>query len=609
MELTGASGAAALAGCSEDGGEGSGDADATDTESGSESTESDTDTDAGDEGPMEVHDATHVNFTDQVPSNVQFNRRNPTNRSSVAHYNLFDAFAKFNYARGTLEPYAIADWEFTGDTFEMAVHEGLTWDDGDPVTAEDVATQLRLGEIVSTPLWDYAESVETPDDRTVVVNLAGDVNPTIVEFDVLEDTYVHTKADVFEGFLDDDAQEQPASDYQNFAYQDVVASGPWSLEEANQQRFRMSRREDHPDAENVNFSEYVFRNIDGNQQVHQALINQDLDSAWSVFTPPSVVEQVPDDIEHVPDDIEHVTVPGKWGFGLIPNHDHEHTGDRAVRQAIQYVVDRKAVVRNVGEALKKVPPVPVGIPVDDQERWLGDAVDDFNTYGVDESMHDEAAAVLEAAGYAKDGGTWVDSDGNAVQLPVTVPSGWSDFVTMAETIVDQLTEFGFEASVDSRSYDAIASSVWPNGNFTLTGASWLPGGGRAAFAYFSLSHQLNQHNSGISFNYAPAGQGAGGSNASVTVPDVDGGETTVNPNALLEELSQSTDVERSQEIVTELAWLTNVDLPQIPVVEKLEQSFVGGENWETPDPDAEVNKIKWPSVWLPRTGELRYSGE
>ncbi|WP_225336463.1 ABC transporter substrate-binding protein [Halomicrobium urmianum] len=595
-ELAGATGVVALAGCTGDGGDG-GTGESTDP--------SDENASEGDGGDgTQAYDKQHLSRTNVVPANAQFNLQNPNSRSAIAYQLVFDEFTKFNYARGEFVPHAISDWEFTGDTFEMTVRKGLTWDDGDPVTAEDIATQLRLNQITNGSMWNYTESVDTPDERTVVLTLQGDVNPRIIEFDVLGDNWVHQKADVFGEYLEtyeSGDEDEAARQLQEFAYQDVVASGPFSLEQAGQQQLLTTRRDDHPDSENVNFSEYAFRYIDGNQQTHQALINLTVDSIPIVFAPPEVVDQMPDAVQ-----LE--TTPGKWGMGLVPNHEHRHAGDRAVRQAIQYVVDRKAVVQNVGDTLKQAPELPVGIPSDDQERWLGDAMSDFDDYGVGETMTDEATAVLKEAGYSKNDGTWQDSDGNPVRLPVTAPAGWSDWITATETIVDQLNAFGFEATVDSRSYDAMASTVWPNGDFALSAGSWLPGGASAAFPYFSLYHQLVEHAS-IPSNYPAMIESQGGSEADVTVPGRDGDDLTVNPSDRLEELSQTSDDAAIQEIVSELAWVTNVDLPVIPVMEKLDETFLTTDEWSVPEQGSEKNQVKWPNAWLPKQGDLTYTGE
>jgi len=328
----------------------------------------------------------------------------------------------------------------------------------------------------------------------------------------------------------------------------------------------------------------------------------ELDSVFSVFAPPNVVDNFPDPVQME-------TIPSKWGYGLIPNHDHEHAGDRAVRQAIAHTLDRQSIVDNVGSTLKQAPPLPVGIPSDDQERWLGDAHDSFEDYGVDAQQTDEAEQILRDAGYTRDSGTWADSSGNTVSLPVTVPSGWSDWITATQTIVDQLSDFGFDATVDSRNFSSLLGTAWPNGDFVLTSGGWLPGGGRAAFPYFSLHHQLIENFRGFGYNYGAAAESRGGSQGDVTVPSRTGsGEMTTNPYERLSELSEAVDDATTQEIIREQAWVTNVDLPMIPVMEKQEQTFLTNDEWSVPEQGADESQVRWANTWLPRQGQMQYDG-
>jgi len=605
VELTGLSGAAALAGCSGDGSSDGGDGGDGSSDGG------DGGSDGGDGGDgsdgssgTQVYDANHIGNTSVIPRNIQFNMQNPNSRVQKAQYHVFDQFARFNFARGEFIPHAIQEWNFTGDTFELTIRDGLTWENGDPVTSEDIVTQLKLDQLTNGPLWDYTESIEQTDDSTVVLNLSGDVNPAIPRFDVLL-KFVHQKASVFGEYLEtyengneDDATRQ----LQEFAYQDVVASGPWTKEQAGQQRLQTARRDDHPDSENINFSNYSFDVYEGNQTKHQALINLEVDSMFYPFVPPEVVDQFPDAVQME-------TTPAKWGFGLVPNHSDPHVGKRAVRQAIQYVINRDAVKQNVGNTLKQVPELPVGIPSDDQERWLGDAMGQFDTYGVDSSMTDEAAAVLQEAGYERNSnGIWENDEGT-IELPLLVPSGWSDWVTAAETVVDQLASFGFDAVVDSRSFDTLFSTTWPNSDFVISAGGWLPNSASGAFAYFSLHHQMIENFRGHVYNYPPAAESRGGSGADVTVPSMDGsGEMTVNPQSRLSELSTISDEETINEIVREQAWVTNVDLPMIPVLEKLNQQFLTSDEWNIPDEGAEVSQVPAAPTWLAKKGEMTYKG-
>ncbi|KMT45618.1 hypothetical protein EL22_28885 [Halostagnicola sp. A56] len=158
------------------------------------------------------------------------------------------------------------------------------------------------------------------------------------------------------------------------------------------QQILLEKRDEHPDSDNINFDKIAFRYLDGNTAVHNSIGANELDSVYSVFAPPNVVDDFPDHIQME-------TIPGKTGYSLIPQHDHEHAGDRAVRQAIAHVLNREAIVKNVGDTLKQVPPIPVGIASDDQERWISEISDSFDDYGVDTQQTDEASQILRDADY------------------------------------------------------------------------------------------------------------------------------------------------------------------------------------------------------------------
>ncbi|WP_050050780.1 hypothetical protein [Halostagnicola sp. A56] len=83
---------------------------------------------------------------------------------------------------------------------------------------------------------------------------------------------------------------------------------------------------------------------------------------------------------------------------------------------------------------------------------------------------------------------------------------------------------------------------------------------------------------------------------------------TVNPSDRLSVLSETADEELIQEIINEQAWVTNVDLPMIPVMEKQEQTFLATDQWSVPEQGAEISQVRWANAWLIRQGELQYNG-
>ncbi|MFB6073482.1 MAG: ABC transporter substrate-binding protein [Haloarculaceae archaeon] len=593
VELTGVAGAAALAGC---GGNGGGSAETpTDTEpsdggsgNGGTDTGGGADTGEGTEsgGGTQVYDVAMTDFTNLVPANIQYNQFNPQNQFQGANKQLFDDFAKFDYGTGEFVPYAISDWNLSGTTFEMTVRDGLTWSDGDPVTADDLVVQMRMLRTVDSALWDYAESVSAVDDRTVELTLSSETNPHIVAHQVLGNL-VQVKGSKYEEYVGD--SEGAA----RFDDMDPIASGPWSLESAGQQELVLSRREDHPDADNINFSTFKFTFLGGNQQAQQALMTGEIDSAWSLFSPPRIVANYPDAVTEA-------RPPAKWGMGIGIDHGDTHVGKRKVRQAIMEAINRDQVIRNAGPRTKATPEIATAIATDDQQRWLGDAMSDYTGYHKGSSAVDAADQLMDEAGYSKDGGTYKDDNGNPVQLPIIVPSGWSDWVSAVQTITDHLSSAGFDAAVDARSFGSITGNVWSNPDrFRIAAFYWLPGGGQTAFPYFPLEWQLVHSDDVLAYRYPDE----------VTVPSRTGsGQTTVTPADRIETLATTLDEDTTREIIRELAWVANRDLPMLPIQEKLEQSFVTKDDWDVPEEGSEEYMIKWPPFWLPRQGKLTYRG-
>jgi peptide/nickel transport system substrate-binding protein len=86
------------------------------------------------------------------------------------------------------------------------------------------------------------------------------------------------------------------------------------------------------------------------------------------------------------------------------------------------------------------------------------------------------------------------------------------------------------------------------------------------------------------------------------------GEMTVNPQSRLAELSTISDEEQINEIVLEQAWVTNVDLPMIPVIEKRNQMFFTRDEWNLPEEGDDAFQVRAAPPWLAKQGEMTYDG-
>ena len=568
IKLSGVAGATALAGC---------------TGGGSSSGEMTANSDG-------VFDVTLTGATNEgVPSNMHLNPMATQNYDWIAGNHVFERFAAYNFETQEFEMAGLSDWSFDGETVTLTIRDDLKWDTGDDVTAGDVITQFRLMKKTEATLWDFTDSVEQgEDDKTVVLTLSRSTNPEIIKHTLANsDLRIHGYQPVYNEFLDQDAAA-----IQQFEWEeDVHGNGPFTFESKSDQAWTLTRNEHFYNAEEVKFSTYELLNRQDNNALQQGLMGGELDVVSSLFVPPSVVEGLPDSVEEV-------TLPANWGYGVIFNHNHEDFGKRKVRQAIAHVINRQQVADNAGPRTKNPAPKVTGISPADQESWLGDAYDSFESYGPDATQSEEAAALLREAGYEKSDGTWQDSDGNTLGGSYTTPASWSDWTTATNTVVDQLNAFGFDFEINSIPTSDFYSA-YTESEFAIGAFYWMPGGARSSFPYFPLRWQLNNPDIGGGHNFEEK---------EYTIPAMEGsGEMTINPFEEIQSVATTQDEAAVTEAIRRVAWHSNQNLPLLGLVEKQDQSWLTNDGWDIGSAGDDARGVKWPSHWLPKQGKLNPS--
>lgn len=412
-----------------------------------------------------------------VPGDSQYNPWNLT-QYPEAHRGIYDRFMSYNIVEAEYEGYAISDWEFDGDSIELTVRDGLTWHNGDDVTATDVANQVKLdmynGGTLRTFVDDVGADVEAIDDDVARIEFNTSLNSHVV-IGTLQPTHLAAKDSVYGEYVermddaeDDDEELDAFSDLTELSVDEPIGCGPFQFEEADSQRVLCSGFDDHPDADEINVEYVEYRYMPDNESRWNALQSGELDGEATLFMPQNQVDQLSDDVQIA-------EIPRHWGMGLVFNYDDEHMSERAVRYAVAHVVDRELVADNsaAGTGSKLGVTIPSGLTGDFtgrvEDEWLEGVADEFNRYETDE---DRAAELLEDAGYTQEDGQWVDDDGEPIEIPVKVPEGFSDWVSGVETLVDQLDQFGFDAAMLTRGNETYFGQDFPEGDFVAAVEGW-----------------------------------------------------------------------------------------------------------------------------------------
>ncbi|MQA33765.1 ABC transporter substrate-binding protein [Modestobacter roseus] len=329
---------------------------------------------------------------------------------------------------GQLQPNAAESWEYSADgrTLTLKLRDGMTFSSGDPVTAE--AVRATLERTRTTPGQQQGklaavESVEAPDDSTVVLNLSEPDSSLLVNLAQAA------------GVIGD-----PATIENEDSVLDPVGSGPYVLDDEATvpgSTYVLERRDDHWNVDAYPFETVTVRVIQDRTAVFNALQTGEL-NAGTVEAPQG--EQLASqgfDIAKVD-----ATAVGNLVLADRSGTVQPAFADPRVRQAINMAFDREKIVEQLLQGN--------GLATQQIFNPKGEAyVEELNdTYEYDP---EGAKALLAEAGYA---------NGFEITMPSTIISQ-----NFEPTITQALADIGIRVTWEpvppQNTASAVASGTYP----------------------------------------------------------------------------------------------------------------------------------------------------
>ena len=334
--------------------------------------------------------------------------------------NIYETLVKSS-PDGEISP-GLAELEISEDrlTYTLTVQEGVTFHDGDPLTADDVVwtlDQLRGEGGFEAPRLASVETVEATDDSTVVITLSEPDN------DLAFHLGQRAGAVLNEG----------ATGLENSAN----GTGPFTLGEWNQGTSITLVRNDAYWGEPATISEITFQYFTDPSAAANALLDGDIDLHVRIDT--DLVEQFEDNPDYVITD-----GPTNGEFTLGMNNADEALSDQRVRQAITQAIDKQGLIdlyRGYGTL--------IGAPVPPFEPWFEDLSD---VYPFDP---DGARALLEEAGYA-----------DGLELSFVAPNIYPTYAL--DYVVSQLADVGITVNLETVEFPTWIDQVFVNHDYDLT---------------------------------------------------------------------------------------------------------------------------------------------
>ncbi len=348
-------------------------------------------------------------------------------------------------------PELAASWEVSedGKVYTFKLQPGVQWHDGQPFTSADVKFSfeealIKFHSRTKAGLEKIIQSIETPDESTVVFTFTQPYGPLLQRLNVTEAPIIPRH--IYEG---KDLQNDPAN-------LSPVGTGPFKfVEYAKGDHVTLERNPNYFRADLPYLDRVIFRIIPEANTAVLALEQGEVDYISSV--PGS-------DLERLRGNTELTLAQGFGGPGgslcqdtLIPNLTKAPFDKLEVRQAFYHALDRQFLVERVyfGQG------APSTGPISRQMEWA--YTDDVTTYPFDIAR---ANALLDQAGLPR------GADGNRFTVTFTHASSFS---RLGEAMREQLSQAGINLELESLDFNAAVEKVFNQKDFDLGVASYCNG--------------------------------------------------------------------------------------------------------------------------------------
>jgi peptide/nickel transport system substrate-binding protein len=407
------------------------------------------------------------------------------------HQVIYEYFFYNNLQTGEFIPWLAESYQYNNDYTSMTVklRGGVTWNDGQPFTADDVVftydtLRANPGMVWADEANKAVRNVEKIDDLNVRINLTS-ANP---HYHLIREAF--PAVGIWGGLTILPKHVWQGKDPLTFKSFPPVGTGPYKVKDASATGITYERRADwwgtkvwgvQPAPQTVQF---VYDGTSDN--VALALASNDLDTPNIGILPPgsflNVAQRNPNVKAWTNDP------PYAWldpcPRAMMVQNAHPPFDNPQVRWALSYAIDRNAIVQLAYEGVT----VPTwGIwPFYDANKVYFDATTDVRAqYPSDQYDPDKAVQLLQQAGV----------NPSATNIKMVVNGDNNEDLKVTQVVADQLRAIGFNVDVQSLTGNVQADTT-RRGDYDLQFGPFCPG-------YIAENFELFH-----SKNYVPLGQPA-----------------------------------------------------------------------------------------------------
>ncbi|GII79929.1 peptide ABC transporter substrate-binding protein [Sphaerisporangium rufum] len=362
-------------------------------------------------------------------------------------------------------------WNDDGTELSITLRSGVNWSDGRPFTAKDVVFTLNMiAKYKALNNTGYRGKATATDDTHVVIKFD---EPSFLDGPQILGRIWIVPEHKWKDFPDPTKEQ----------LREAVGTGPYLVDDLKPQAFTLKANPGYRDGEPA-VKKIRFPSLSGNQSGATALKAGQID--WQTGPVPDIanVEQSYPGYKLI------ITPLNQMVMDTCANADLGCKGpqtDPAVRQAMYYAVNRTQLNALAFENTSAEISPSMALVQRDQAVMSGRLQNKVAPMQPDPA---KAQQILESAGYAKGADGIYAKDGKPVKLTLKTVAGWTDYITAADTLSQQLAKSGIKVTAQQLSYNEWAGAR-QRGDFQLMLDSLFQGPAADPFYVYSYFYSTD----------------------------------------------------------------------------------------------------------------------
>ncbi|WP_314686897.1 ABC transporter substrate-binding protein [uncultured Bifidobacterium sp.] len=388
---------------------------------------------------------------------------NPFSSSKRTGVNfIYEPLEVVNTIDGKATPFlATGSTIVNAKTIKYVIRKGVTWSDGKALTASDVVYTFNLvkknASLDTLGVWQHISSISSSGNEVTFHLKTADVPAqTIIDQQIIVPEHIWKNV----------------KDPVKWTNQNPVGSGPYKLATFTPNQYTLKKNTSYWQADKVAADTIVLPA--SNKQLD--LVNKGYDWAYSYITNVDKT-WVGANKQH-----NHYWFPPGGTVSLFMNLTKAPFTDLNFRKALSYAINRQKIAEDAEEGYVDGA-TQTGLLLPNQKKWVNSSI--ANGGKITQSTS-KALSYFAKAGYTQKNGKLVNSSGKQLEITITVPNSYTDWLRGVQTLQSQLAKLGISVKLNQPQAAAYTQAL-DNGDFDLIISSF----GGTGSVYQDYNNLLN----------------------------------------------------------------------------------------------------------------------